>query len=239
MKNIVLTGSASGLGAYLAAEANRRGYRVIGIDKKYAENVSTVDENISIKIPCDLSDISDLQLATQRIISSNLDSGIDLLINCACQFLMQPFGGVYNDKDLVNATVTNFVAPLLLVNNLRAELEKADDPVVINISSNSAKGGPFCAHYCMSKGALNSLAYAINEEFRINGKIRAINFMLGTLETGFAIREDYLAITPVIGKDPVMSPAEVANIIFNNYESSRYVNFVDIEITPKKKFIRR
>ena len=239
MKNVVLTGSDSGLGSYLAEEAHSRGYRVIGIDKAYAVKEIGCIGTVDVKIPCDISSMADIKRATDEIEVILGNDGLDLLINCACQFLMQPFGVTYDENTLLSATVANFIAPLLIVNNLKNALDRAEDPVVANISSNSSDGAPFCAHYCMSKGALNSLAYALNEEFRINGKIRSINFILGTLNTGFALRENYLAITPVVGKDPVISPKEVAKVIFESYESSRYLNFTDIKISPKKNHIRR
>ena len=130
------------------------------------------------------------------------------------------------------------MAPLLIVNNLKPLLDVAVNPLIVNISSNSADGAPFCTHYCMSKGALNSLTYAINEEFRINGKMRAITFALGTLNTGFSLREEILAVTPVIGKDPVINPDEVAKLIFDIVHKNKFMNLELIKVQPKKQKVR-
>ena len=242
MKKVLITGSASGLGACLAKSAKGRGYSVIGLDKTYCnlgEAAQVSDGGVDVKVACDLSDIDQVREAIREVKNTCRSTGLSLLINNACHFLMRPLGDLYLDSDLIRATTANVIAPLLLTSGLRVEMERADNPMILNISSGSSRGGPFCAHYCMSKGALNSLAYAVNEEFRINGNIRAINFILGTLDTGFSNHEPHLAITPVYGKDPVIDPRKIAETVFDIFMSTDSMDFVDIEIKPNKKFVKR
>lgn len=231
--NILITGASSGLGLELLKEALARGHVVIAVDR------NPIDSNENVDFyECDLSDIDQIENLTRQLNSKYKVYGIELIINCACAYLMKRIGSVYESNELLKSTVVNFVAPLLIVNNLKPILDIAVNPLVVNISSNAAEGGAFCTHYCMSKGALNSLTYAINEEFRINGKMRAITFSLGTLNTGFALREEVLAVTPVIGKDPIINPDEVAKLIFDIVLKNEFMNFEAIKITPKKQNVR-
>lgn len=233
MKKVLITGCGSGLGEHLTREAMNNGYIVIGIDKM----ASKKPQQINTFFQCDLSNIERVIEVTKLIIEQNGEDQLDMIINSACQYFMQPLGKEIDHEVLLAATITNMVAPYVIVNNLRPLLDRAKTPRIINISSGAAQGAPFCAHYCMTKGALNSLGYAINEEFRINGSMRAINFILGTLNTGFALREPHVAITPTPGRDPVIDPSYIAKFIFDVCKNSAYMDFTDIEIRPNKYFV--
>lgn len=234
-KKILITGSGSGLGHDISKLAKDNGHFLIGIDIKYKDIFSESDDSVDQKVFCDLSDLDSVAEVSKTI--SKEHKKIDVLINNACGFFLKKLGEKLDYKKLVSNTNINFNSPLILLNNLIGNLNASKNPLVINVSSGAAYGAPFASHYSMSKGALLSLTKAINEEFRINGNIRAVSLIPGTISTGHSLRENFIAITPIPGRDPVISERAISMKVMEIINNSSEYYEEEIVIKPHKKNI--
>lgn len=200
----LVTGGASGLGEHIVGALLSSNFEVIVLDK------IRVKQSGVTWIECDLSDSLSIKEALVRV-SGKFDT-LDLLVNNACSYDLRKLSD-YADGNFAQSTAVNIDAPLQIVAGLVPLLNNSKRPLIVNVSSVSYLGSPFSAHYVMSKGALTSLTRAINEEFRINGKIRATSLVLSTVDVGFSRRESVVGVTPARGKDLVTSPTEISELI--------------------------
>lgn len=225
-KTALVSGSSSGLGNHIADRLEASGFRTIGLDRKKGPANRTT-------ILCDLADASSIKHAVEEL-ESTIES-LSLVVNNAVSYEIRHLKDYWKHQPQVEAASrVNFDAPLFLVSGLLPLLEKSSYPLCINISSTAAQGTPFAAHYVMSKGALNSLTHAINEEFRISGKLRATSLILSTLNTGLSLREEIPGITPLPGKNLVTDPNAVADLVtFLALKSSDYFS-TEIRILPQR-----
>lgn len=225
-RTALVTGSSSGLGRKIAEALDLAGFRTIGLDKVEAKDRDTT-------ILCDLADSNSIERAIREV--SAITNSLDILVNNAAHIKLEPLAEYwFNLPEVAVASRVNFDAPLILVSGLLPLLENAMYPLCINISSTSAYGTPFAAHYAMSKGAINSLTHAINEEFRIGGRLRATSLVLSTLNTGFTLREKVAGVTPVSGKDLVLDPYEVGNFIASLALKSAEFFSPEIKLLPQR-----
>jgi len=227
---VVVTGGAGGLGVYVVKEFVRRNWNVVCLDKAHVacEGVRCVT--------VDLSDLAAVEGHCQEI--SAAERAIDVVVNLACSYHLARISEYTSSPDLVASTVMNLASPLLIVGKLTDALERSGAPLVINVSSVAADQAAFAAHYGMSKGAIESLTKAINEEFRINGKIRATTLKLGNVEVGLTTRADILGVTARPGK-PVLQPVDVATTLVDLAERRSLMHVREIRLFPHKLNLRR
>jgi NAD(P)-dependent dehydrogenase (short-subunit alcohol dehydrogenase family) len=131
----------------------------------------------------------------------------------------------------------NLTAPFLLVRNfVRTMNEKSPAPLVVNVSSKSGKqGGPFCASYVCTKFGLNGLTEAINEEYRINGKLRAISFCPGSMDTPMQdALKGYPGIAPKPGIDAVLEPVSSARMMVDIISYSDIIDVSEVSFQGRK-----
>ncbi|MEE4494714.1 SDR family oxidoreductase [Streptomyces sp. BE230] len=121
MGTIVVTGSASGMGAASAERLRAAGHRVIGVDLRSAEVVA------------DLGTPAGRQTAVDEILE--LSGGV--LDGVAAVAGVGP-----NMRDAAAVASINYFGPVALLNGLRGALERSDAPRAVVISSNSASTVP-------------------------------------------------------------------------------------------------
>ncbi|WP_424964392.1 SDR family NAD(P)-dependent oxidoreductase [Ekhidna sp.] len=137
MKKILITGSTDGIGKLAAIELARAGHQVYlhgrSMDKlsKIISEVKATSGNKNISgFVADLSDLNQVKQLEKEIIGQ-IDV-LDVLINNA---------GVYNTPTATNTDgldlrmVVNYLAPVLLTEELLSLLKQADKPRVVNLSS--------------------------------------------------------------------------------------------------------
>lgn len=229
----VVSGGSTGLGAFVCTEFLSRGFDVVNLDREASTNRKL--RNVIVE----LSDLECVNRVALELSSEFEYVGLDVLVNLACDYYLSPLSEYTDLARLATASVVNIAAPLLLVSRFTKALNRGSYPLVINVSSNAALGSPFAAHYSMSKGALNSLTLAINEEFRINGTIRASTVMFGSIDVGFTHRENIRAITPIAGKDPVLSPETAAGTLVDLAVNRSNRHLPEILVLPHKLNIRQ
>lgn len=125
MKTVVITGSASGIGAALGAIYRERGDRVIGVDIKDAE------------IEADLSILQDRRDAILRTIDM-AEGRIDRLALCA--------GLGSHIEDFARIASVNYFGAIHLLDGLKVSLAKGDHSAALVVCSNSARFGDFDEH---------------------------------------------------------------------------------------------
>lgn len=179
-KVLLITGSATGLGAAIAIGAASRGAKAIVLNctksvadaEKTAEAVRAAGAE-AIIAQGNVAEDSDCR----RIAAAAEEFGrIDVLVNNAGTTKHAPKHGNLDDlskDDFLNLYAVNTVGPFQMVRACRPLLEKAEHPNVLMVSSIAAVTGVGSSvAYAASKGALNtmtlSLARALAPKIRVN-----------------------------------------------------------------------
>ena len=178
MKNIIITGTSSGIGLELVKIYSKNGYRVISLSRSDLpllglDGVEHINFDISEKESLD------------KLISlvENKYKRIDVLINNAGKLINKSFKDLSKD-DLYNIYDVNVFGVISLIQSLLPFFKK--DSHVVNISSIGGISGsskfPGLTAYSSSKGALNILTEVLAEEFKESGpKFNSLS--LGSVNT--------------------------------------------------------
>jgi len=162
-KNIVITGSAAGLGACLTEAYLKKGMQVFGIDKRKTLRMHELQAKFAdsfIFLLADVRESASVKDAAETI--SQHTGHIDILYNNA-GILPKNSENMLEDFDVdasLDVFSTNALGPLRMVKQLMPLLKKGNDKIVINISSEAGSMQTHCDYtcrydYCMSKAALN------------------------------------------------------------------------------------
>jgi NAD(P)-dependent dehydrogenase (short-subunit alcohol dehydrogenase family) len=121
MSNVVITGSASGIGAATRKLLEARGAHVVGVDIRDAE------------VEADLSATDGRQMALRRILE-HCGNRLDGLVLCA------GLGPVPGPPSLI--VKVNYFGAVELLDGLKGALAAGDDPAAVVVCSNSATTVP-------------------------------------------------------------------------------------------------
>jgi 3-oxoacyl-[acyl-carrier protein] reductase len=179
-KVVVITGSATGLGAAMALAVARRGAHAVVINcaksLKEAEETAAAVEALGAKAPIVQGDVAD-DAACLRIAAAAAPFGrIDALVNNAGITKHVPNHTDMNGltmEDFQRLYAVNVVAPFQMTRAARPLLEAAPKPSVLMVSSIAGvTGAGSSVAYAATKGALNtmtlSLARALAPKIRVN-----------------------------------------------------------------------
>lgn len=156
-KTWVVTGCSRGIGLGFVKELLSREQRVFGVTRSGSAELKQreQDKNLTV-IKCDLS-----KEGQEKIVSEALEGqAIDVLINNAGIMLSSASG--FEDlslADLRKSLDVNLEVPIRLTRELLPNLQKSDEPKLVNITSqmgsieDNASGGYYA--YRISKAALN------------------------------------------------------------------------------------
>ena len=176
---IIVTGSATGLGAAVAQRLAGKGARVvINYTKSEAEANATAQacqELGADALLCraDVSDDGDCR----RMVSAAVErfGRVDGLVNNAAQSKIVPHADLegLSGEDFLNIFSVNVVGPYQMIRAAAPHMKRQGKGAIVNISSVSAMTGSGSSiAYAVSKGALNtltlSLARALAPEIRVN-----------------------------------------------------------------------
>ena len=176
MKNVLITGGASGLGKCLVLEFAKMGYNVIftyfSSDKEDVLNMLK-DYNVSsLALYCDLSN----EESIKNMLSKVKEYGfVDVLVNNAAVEIDKDFN-MKEKSDFEKTLSVNLVAPFLISREIGNMMYERKSGVIINISSNNA----FCMYdeitleYDASKKALLSLTNNLAKYFSPYVRVNAI-----------------------------------------------------------------
>ena len=173
----LITGAAKRLGATIAAQLHKRGYRVIvhyGRSSKEAEQqvagVNAQRADSALAMQADVADVAALETMVAQ--AAARWGRLDLLVNNASTFYPTPLGSLAESAfdDLV---ATNLKAPLFLIQAARPHLARSRGSVVNIIDIHARRPLKNYSAYCAAKAGLDaitrSLAVELAPDVRVNG----------------------------------------------------------------------
>ena len=178
MKNIIITGTSSGIGLELVKIYSKNGFRVISLSRS---DLPVLGLDGVEHINFDISEKESLDKLINLV--ENKYKRIDVLINNAGKLINKSFKDLSKD-DLYNIYEVNVFGVISLIQSLLPFFKK--DSHVVNISSIGGISGsskfPGLTAYSSSKGALNILTEVLAEEFKESGpKFNSLS--LGSVNT--------------------------------------------------------
>ena len=245
-KKVLITGASSGLGKELSLCLGEEVCDLILVSnqKKELESIATEIRKkhsaASVTTFCiDLARPEEIGSMCTEVLHQK--EYLDILINCAGIIIPERIENV-KTEDWQKVLAINLTAPFLLVKYFaRSMNEKSGAPLVVNISSSAGKrGDPFCVSYVASKFGLNGLTEAINEEYRIHGKLRAVSFCPGSIATPFQDTLDgFSAIAPKPGVDTILNSATSAKMILDIIGYSDAIDVSELSFKARKNQVYR
>ena len=203
MKNVIITGTSSGIGLELVKTYSKNGYNVISLSR------SNLDEKSLKNVKHINFDITNDESITNLADTINKEyASIDILINNAGKLINKPFED-FTKKDFYSIYDVNVFGVVNLIQKLLPFFNK--DSHVVNISSIGGMIGsskfPGLSAYSSSKGALNILTEVLAEEYKQKGpKFNSLS--LGSVNTPMLNKA-------FPGYSASVSPDEIASFIFN------------------------
>ena len=211
MKNIIITGTSSGIGLELVKIYSESGYKVISLSRSDLPAKGLVGvEHMNFDISKKGSLVNLVNLIKNKY------KKIDILINNAGKLINKSFKDLSKD-DLYDIYDVNVFGVISLIQSLLPFFKK--DSHVVNISSIGGISGsskfPGLTAYSSSKGALNILTEVLAEEFKESGpKFNSLS--LGSVNTPMLNKA-------FPGYKAQVDPNEMASFIFDFANNSSKV----------------
>ena len=211
MKNIIITGTSSGIGLELVKIYSKNGYKVISLSRSDLPAKGLVGvEHMNFDISKKGSLVNLVNLIKNKY------KKIDILINNAGKLINKSFKDLSKD-DLYDIYDVNVFGVISLIQCLLPFFKK--DSHVVNISSIGGISGsskfPGLTAYSSSKGALNILTEVLAEEFKESGpKFNSLS--LGSVNTPMLNKA-------FPGYKAQVNPNEMASFIFDFANNSSKV----------------
>ena len=211
MKNIIITGTSSGIGLELVKIYSKNGYNVISLSRSDLPAKGLVGvEHMNFDISKKESLVNLVNLVKNKY------KKIDILVNNAGKLINKSFKDLSKD-DLYDIYDVNVFGVISLIQCLLPFFKK--DSHVVNISSIGGISGsskfPGLTAYSSSKGALNILTEVLAEEFKESGpKFNSLS--LGSVNTPMLIKA-------FPGYRAQVDPNQMASFIFDFANNSSKV----------------
>ena len=211
MKNIIITGTSSGIGLELVKIYSKNGYNVISLSRSDLPAKGLVGvEHMNFDISKKESLVNLVNLVKNKY------KKIDILVNNAGKLINKSFKDLSKD-DLYDIYDVNVFGVISLIQCLLPFFKK--DSHVVNISSIGGISGsskfPGLTAYSSSKGALNILTEVLAEEFKESGpKFNSLS--LGSVNTPMLNKA-------FPGYKAQVNPNEMASFIFDFANNSSKV----------------
>ncbi len=233
---IAITGASSGIGKAVARVFFEHDYPLLLLSRQTEHLTEFHHDNVLIK-NVDITQLDEykdaIQTAEQKL------GQIDCLINNAGILNVDPIAVQKpNDwQEMINVNLMGTINGISLVTNKMIKKQKG---TIVNISSIAGKQPyPNLAVYAATKYAIQGLSDSIRKELATSN-IRVITIIPGYTETALydniqntGIKQSFDTLKNSLGK--VLSPSDVANIIFNSYQLPQHVCIQEITITPTKQ----
>src|SRR5438067_13661631 len=227
----VVTGAGRGIGAAIARKLAGLGAVVILCGRKREPLESTAgeirrDDGQAEVLPCDVTDLSSVEAAAQRIDKTH--GRADILVNNAG---IGGFGGALHEMlpESWDAVLnTNLRGVYYCIRSFAPMMMRARSGHIVNISSLAGKNPlPNGAAYAASKWGLNGLSYSVGEE------LRAYNIRVSVVCPGSTNTD----LSPHEGKNTskMLQPEDVAHVVGMLVQQTPQSFVSEVLIRPTQK----
>lgn len=207
-KRAVITGAGQGMGRAIALKFAAGGIRTALVGKTesklqaVAKEISDFDGEASVHV-LDVTD--DAALAD---LGQTLDGAVDMLINCAGDWLIEYLQDTSNEQ-LDHIMNVNLRAPYILSRTLLSHLRQSDNASIINIGSLvTSISAPSVSAYTAAKVGLRGLTGALAAELKPD-LIRVVMISPGPADTPMRA-----AASPGIDKLILVQPETIADLVY-------------------------
>lgn len=182
-KTIIITGTSSGLGKALFDILCDTDTRLLCISRTFLEHQTALAGEDTVLLACDLGKPEEVSALIQKFNKMLADTDSVVFINNAAT--IAPIGkvGDISDVEIVVATHTNFMSPMLITNAL-CGLEKIKQLTIIHIGTGAARepivGWPL---YCSTKVACKMFFAVLKEQYKGDTKFTFHEFDPGVIDT--------------------------------------------------------
>ena len=238
MKNVIITGSANGVGASIANTLKDSNLILIDVDKN---NLSSIANELNADYyVCDLANVGMLE-ETLNAISKKYET-IDCLINCAGMWisgdmskLEQPLFSEMNDLNRIKQVIdTNVFGTIAMVKSIFPIMKKQGYGQIININSQS---GVMCEPpfpiYNATKQSTNAFRKAIQDDLARNN-IKITDVCPGLIQTDFYVRANNPLPNEVM--ETGLTAQDVANAVKYVFELPHEITIPSIEVRHIKNY---
>jgi len=238
MKNVIITGSANGVGKAIANTLKNSNLILIDVDK---ENLSTIANELNADYyVCDLANVGMLEETLNAI--SNKYETIDCLINCAGMWisgdmskLEEPLFSEMNDLNRIKQVIdTNIFGTIAMVKSIFPIMKKQGYGQIININSQS---GVMCEPpfpiYNATKQSTNAFRKAIQDDLARNN-IKITDVCPGLIQTDFYVRANNPLPNEVM--ETGLTAQDVANAVKYVFELPHEITIPSIEVRHIKNY---
>ena len=238
MKNVIITGSANGVGKAIANVLKEEKLILIDIDENNLKQVA--EETKSKYYICDISD--DKQIANViNDINRNYEK-IDCLINCAGMWISgdiskldQPIYDEMNELGRIKKVIdTNVFGTVAMIKSIFPIMKKQGYGQIININSQS---GVMCEPpfpiYNASKTGANAFRKAIQNDLA-NNNIKITDVCPGLIQTDFYKRAKNELPENVMNTG--LTPKDVANTVKFLFDLPHEITIPSIEVRNIKNY---
>ncbi len=237
MKNIIITGSANGVGKAIAQELKDNNLILIDND----ENVKNIANILNAKLyKCDISNDNEVKELFEDI--KNNYSTIDCLINCAGMWisgdmskLEEPIFDEMNTLDRIRKVIdTNVFGTIAMIKSVFPIMKKQGYGQIININSQS---GVMCEPpfpiYNATKQSTNAFRKAIQDDLARNN-IKITDVCPGLIKTDFYVRANNELPEFVMEKG--LNSEDVAKTVKYVFDLPHEITIPSIEIRNIKNY---
>lgn len=238
MRNIIITGSANGVGRAIAESLKENNLILIDKDRN---NLETIASKTNAKCYCcDLSDEKQIDSIIDEI--KNKYQIIDCLINCAGMWisgemskLEEPILNEMNSLSRIKKVIdTNIFATIAMTKSIFPIMKKQGYGQIININSQS---GVMCEPpypiYNATKQSTNAFRKAIQDDLARNN-IKITDVCPGLINTDFYKRANNQLPKEIL--ENVLLPQDVAKIVKYIFDLPQEITIPSIEVRHIKNY---
>lgn len=238
MKNVIITGSANGVGKAIAETLKDNKLILLDIDEDNLREVAS-ELNADYYV-CDLSNAEDIETITKNI--TNKFEKIDCLINCAGMWISgdmskvdQPVFDKMNELNRVKKVIdTNIFGTIGMIKTIFPVMKKQGYGQIININSQS---GVTCEPpfpiYNATKHSTNAFRKAVQEDMARSG-IKITDVCPGLIQTDFYNRANNPLPKDIM--DSGLTAQDVANTVKYVFNLPHEITIPSIEVRHIKNY---
>ncbi len=174
-KNVLITGGAKGLGAYLAQHLSAQGHRILVLDRAASQDlVPEYRKMLADYMTVDLGDWSAVRDCLARMLTKH-QQRVDVLINNAATRSFKDFSA-FKSSEIERCIQVNFRTPALLTHELLPVMRQNGYGRIVNIGSRSSfRGYASGSLYCSTKRALVVFTECVGRDLAASGDDVTIN----------------------------------------------------------------